>query len=276
MPKFEGAPIKNESVDNHQEAVGPSSDLERAQKQFKTEEKYKNKERSLLEKMINLKKVSREDIVAGYAEQLDDFITKETEGNKDRESEALAKWHILYSPAMAGSTYGYSINAKDFSDARDLWVQSTEGELSSEEINKWPEVQNQVRRNLEHKAQGYPYSIKDFISTRDQWVEAGVLTQEEANSLPRVQESARNEIQHKAQGYPYSIKDFISTRDQWVEAGVLTQEEANRLPEVRKSAELDIKRKAQGHPYNKTHLEESIANWVNANVVEESEARNWV
>ena len=192
------------------EVVGPSSNLERAHKQFEAEAKYKNKERKWWEKMLSMKKVSKEDIAAGYAEQLEEFVTEETEGNKDRESEVLAKWHMLHSPAMAGSTYGYSIDAKAFTEARELWAQATEGKLSPDEINKWPEVQNQVRGELERKADGYPYSFKDFVATRDQWAEAGVMSSEDANKLPHVQESARIIIERKASGYPYSFKDFLS------------------------------------------------------------------
>jgi len=223
MSKFEGDPHLNKTKS---EIVGPSSGIERARSKFEADAKYQNKERKWWEKMLGMKKVSKEDIAAGYAEQLEEFVTEETGGDKNKESEVLAKWHILHSPAMAGSTNRYSIDAKAFAEARDLWAQATEGKLSVDEINKWPEVQEGAKNKIQWYAEGYPFSFKSFISERDQWVKAGVLTQEEANQLPGVQKAAENDIRRTARAYPHNKEALEKSIGNWVGANVVDESTA--------------------------------------------------
>lgn len=198
-----------------------SPDYRRQHEKFDNYANSKNDRRKWYEKILGLKKTGGKDIAKEFTKELDDYIAQETGGDKSKEEEALGRWEMLHSSSEDISKGYYRVQAEDYSTVRDKLVKITDGRLSFEQINHWPEVQEAARGEIGRRSKiDYNHKFKDFLSTRDKWVEAGVITKEEANRLPEVQENAKREIEIKSKRNKSDLEESIKN---WVDVGVLDE-----------------------------------------------------
>lgn len=260
--------------------LGPSSDLSRARELFGADARKANADRKAWARILDMnwkkKKVTREDIAAGYGEELDKFIAKECGGDASKEQMALAKWHLLHTPASAASKPGLvTIDLELFVTARDAWVRITEESehpLTVQKINQWDEIQKQAAEDIGRMSRGTLWTFDDFCKTRDKWVAAGVMTLEDANKLPEVRKNACYDIERRAGMSPVNISNFLQAREQWIGEGILSDGEANMLPGVQQAAQKDIQTKT-AYPYDEERWVKMATHpWIEAGVIQAQSA----
>ena len=217
-----------------------SSDLRRSDSKFNQEAFWSNRRRSWLEKALNLKRVTKNEIATKYASLMEEFVAEETAGDPGKEEEALAKWHLFYGPARAASFDGEHFHPETFAAVRDALCDATDGRLSAKAINNWPEVQRPIERYLANIVERFPFrDMQDYLTARAELVRLAILTERDANHFPDVRAGLRKALISMANNSMLTTAQLQNATNQAVLTGIVSPEEARSLSSLQNDKTAD-------------------------------------